>query len=143
MPQKITLMRAVSRARRTWNQHIRGITRELGIPDSYRIVIMYLFHHPGASQRDVAEFSCVTTSAVNQTVKSMLEEGYLRKEVDAADKRNSNLYLMEKGLAVAQALHKRLDASDRAITQWIGEDREAEIIALLDRVSNHIQEELL
>ena len=135
-------MRAVGRVRRAWSSHVREIALAEGIPDSYRTVFLFLDRHPGSSQRSVAEFAGVTTSAVNQTVKSMLEEAYLHKEVDATDKRNTKLYLTEKGTAVAAKLRKKLDASDDAITALIGTEKEAELSAFLEQLAQYIGKDL-
>ena len=140
MDRRKTLMRAVGKARRAWEQHVREIALSAGIPESYRTVIMYLYRHPGAGQRSIAEFAEITTSAVNQTVKSMLTEGYLSKETDESDKRNSKLYLTEKGKETAKKLYEKLDVSDDAITALIGAEKEAELIALLENVAAHIRE---
>ncbi|MBQ7886903.1 MAG: MarR family transcriptional regulator [Clostridia bacterium] len=140
MDRRKTLMRAVGKARRAWEQHVREIALSAGIPESYRTVIMYLYRHPGAGQRSIAEFAEITTSAVNQTVKSMLTEGYLSKETDESDKRNSKLYLTEKGKETAKKLYEKLDVSDDAITALIGVEKEAELIALLENVAAHIRE---
>lgn len=142
MPKRKTLMRAVAKARHAWKAHVRQIALAEGIPDSYRTVFMFLLRHPGASQRDIAEFAGVTTSAVNQVVKSMLEEEHLRKEVDASDKRSSKLYLTEKGTAIAEALFAKLDASDDAITAMIGPEKEAELIAFLEQLADYIRKDL-
>lgn len=135
-------MRAVAQARRAWQNHVREITLAAGIPDSYRMVLMFLNRHPGSGQRSIAEFAGVTTSAINQAVKSMLEEGFLRKEVDPSDKRNSQLYLTEKGQDAAERLIGKLDASDDAITAMLGAEREAELIALLDELVDFIRKDL-
>ena len=142
MTKRQTLMRAMGKARRAWNNHVREIALAEGIPDSYRTVLMFLLRHPGSSQRNIAEFASVTTSAVNQVVKSMQEEDYLRKEVDPSDKRNSKLYLTEKGESVAQKLYTRLDASDDAITAMIGAEKETELIAFLDKLADYIRKDL-
>ena len=135
-------MRAVAQARRAWSSHVREITQTEGIPDSYRTVLMFLNRHPGSGQRSIAEFAGVTTSAVNQAVKSMLEEGFLRKEVDPADKRNSQLYLTERGRDAAERLIGKLEASDDAITAMLGEEKETELIALLDELADFIRKDL-
>ena len=142
MKKRKTVMRAVGRARRAWNNHVREITQTEGIPDSYRTVLMFLNRHPGSGQRSIAEFAGVTTSAINQAVKSMLEEGFLRKEVDPSDKRNSQLYLTEKGQDAAKRLIRKLDASDDAITAMLGQEKEAELMALLDKLADFIGKDL-
>ncbi|MBQ8620145.1 MAG: MarR family transcriptional regulator [Clostridia bacterium] len=139
MHRRKTLMRAVARARRAWELHVREIALSAGIPESYRTVLMYLYRHPGAGQRSIAEFAEITASAVNQTVKSMLADGYLCKETDESDKRNSRLYLTEKGEETAAQLYEKLNVSDDAITALIGAEKEAELIALLENVAAHIR----
>ena len=142
MERKKTVMRAVARTRRAWNNHVKEIAMEVGIPDSYRQVLMYLHRHPGSSQRNIAEFADITTSAVNQVVKSMLEEGYLRKEIDESDKRHSKLFLTEEGETVGEKLRERLRASDDAIRDLIGAEKEKELIGILDKLTDYIRRDL-
>lgn len=142
MTRRQTLMRSVARARRAWTDHVREIALAEGIPDSYRTIFLYLHRHPGSSQRNIAEFAGVTTSAINQAVKGMLEEGYLRKETDPTDKRNTRLFLTEKGDDVGKKLREKLDASDDAITAVIGAEKEAELIAFLENIADYIRKDL-
>lgn len=142
MIRRKTLMRAVGSVRRAWQNHVREVTLAEGIPDSYRMLLMYLNRNPGSSQRSIAEFGGVTTSAINQAVKSMQEEDYLRKEVDPNDKRNTKLYLTEKGLQAAERLHEKLNASDNAITELIGTEKEAELMAALEQIADFIRKDL-
>ena len=137
-----TLMRTVGKARRIWRQHVRACALSAGIPESYRTVIMYLYHHPGAGQTDIAEYAEITTSAVNQAVKSMQAEGYLRKETDPSDRRGSRLYLTDRSIAIAERLHRQLAQTDQGITDLIGAEKEAEMIALLERVADYIRKDM-
>lgn len=137
-----TIMRAVSRTKRTWDNHVRQVALEEGIPDSYRPILMFLHWNPGSSQKRIAEFAGVTTSAINQAVKSMLQDAYLRKETDPSDKRNSRLYLTEKGEETAGRIRKRLDDSDHTITEYLGAEKEAELIELLDKLEEFVRKEL-
>ena len=142
MAARKTLMRAAGAAWRTWKQYVREIALSEGIPESYRTVLMFLHRHPGAGQRSVAEFAGVTTSAINQTVKSMLAENYLKKEMDESDKRGTRLYLTEKGEETAAKLYGKLNAADDAITALLGAEKEAELIALLEKVTDYIRKDL-
>ena len=142
MRSKWTLMHGISRTKSAWNNHLREISKEEGIPDSYRQVIMFLQRHPGVSQRNIAEYVGVTTSAINQVVKGMLEDGYLRKDTDDSDKRSSKLYLTEIGENAGERLSKKLRESDEAITAFIGAEREQELMELMHQLTDFIQKEL-
>lgn len=135
-------MHGIARAMRAWNEQVRQIAQQEGIPDSYRPVIMFLHRNPGASQKSIAEFMNVTTSAVNQVVKSMVEEGFVQKEPDPADGRSYKLYLTEKSEDVACRLKKRLSESDDAITAFIGAEKEEELMELLHELTDFIRKEL-
>ena len=142
MTKRQTITRSVANARRAWQDHVQSVARAEGIPESYRTVLMYLLRHPGANQRNIAAFAGITTSAVNQTVKLMLEEDYLNKETDPTDKRHTRLYLTEKGEFIARRVFHRLDASDDAITARLGPEKEAALIALLDDLADFIRKDL-
>lgn len=142
MENKRTIMKAVARTRRAWNNHVKKIALEAGIPDSYRTVILFLARKPGANQSNIAEFADITTSAVNQTVKSMLAEGYLQKETDECDKRNCKLFLTEKGEEVAGRLRKRMQEADEVISALITPQKEAEMMELLDKITDCIRRDL-
>lgn len=121
---------------------MRKCALEVGIPDSYRMIIMFLSRHPGANQKELAEFSNKTTAAVNQTVKEMQANGYLQMETDESDRRFTRLYLTEKGMEKSGLLRKRLHKSDEVITELIGREKEDEIVALLNEVYTVIKEGL-
>lgn len=142
MKKRQTLMRAFAQTHRAWNNHVRDLTLKVGIPDSYRTVLLFLYRHPGSGQCAIAEFANVTASAINQTVKSMLKEDYLLKEIDPSDKRNNRLYLTEKGINIAEKLFDKLDASDDAITAMIGEAKEKELIDFLEHLADYIRKDL-
>ena len=137
-----TLMMALSRTQKEWVRHMRACALEIGIPDSYRTVIMYLSRHPGANQKMLAEFSNKTTAAINQTVKEMLVNEYIRKETDESDQRYTKLFLTARGSEKAALLRERLGQSDDKITAVIGFEKEEELIALLDSLYTVIREDL-
>ena len=142
MERKRTLMMVLARTRRAWVNHMKEIALSIGIPESYRPVISYLNREPGANQRNVAEICDVTTSAINQTIKSMMEEGYVRKETDGNDRRHTKLFLTDKGKEIALKLREKLQQSDQVITDLITPEKAAEMIALLEQIQDCIREEL-
>lgn len=135
-------MMALGRTHREWVNHMRKCALEVGIPESYRIVIMYLVRHPGANQKAIAEFSGKTTAAINQTVKEMQANGYVDMQTDESDRRHTRLFLTEKGLEKSALLKERLHSSDEVITKMIGREQEDAIVSLLNEVYKAIKEEL-
>ena len=139
---KKTLMMELGRTHKIWVEHMRKCALEVGIPDSNRMIIMYLSRNPGANQKKLAEFANITTAAINQTVKEMNANGYVRIETDEADLRYTKLFLTDKGMEKAEMLKERLHHSDGVITDVIGIEKEDEIIQLLRKICDVIREDL-
>ena len=136
-------MMAINRTRRAWMDYTRAVALEFSIPESYREIIMFLSRNPGSSQKLIAEHANITTAAVNQTVKDMIQDGYVKKETDEADRRYTRLYLTDKGTETAQRVRERLYASDDVITELITPEKEAEMIRLLDQIHDCIRKDLM
>ncbi len=136
------LMMTVKDTYKKWREYMKSLAAEAGIPESYRMALTFLLRHPGASQKELAEFRNITTASVSQIVKDMEATGYLRKETDAKDQRYVNLYLTEKGAACAEELHQRLVKADEKITELFTPEKEKEMIDLLHELSDIIEKEL-
>ena len=136
-----TAMMAVGMTHFVWEKCNRTAAARLGVPESYLKLILFLTRTPGAGQKEIAEFSHVSTAAVNQTVKEMLSAGYLRKEADETDKRRTHLYLTEKGADVSDRMRRSFADRDTRITAALSPEKEKELIALLDTVRACLEEE--
>ncbi|MCD7814620.1 MAG: MarR family winged helix-turn-helix transcriptional regulator [Lachnospiraceae bacterium] len=137
-----TLMRTVRNTWKLWAEYMKSVAAQAGIPDSYRLVLTFLLRHPGASQKELAEFRNITTASVSQIVKEMELTGYLEKRTDPKDQRYVNLYLTEKGEACAEELHRSIHLADERITQMLTPERERELIKQMEELSRIIEKEL-
>lgn len=140
--RKRSVMMAISRTRRAWTTHTKAVALEIGIPDSYRTVISFLARRPGANQKEIAEFADITTAAVNQTIKEMVADGYVRKETDENDRRHTKIFLTDKGEETGLKLREILRRSDEVITAAITPEKEEEMIELLDKIYDCIRRDL-
>ena len=140
-PKRRTAMMAVGMTNFVWEKCNRTAAARLGVPESYIKLILFLSRNPGSGQKEIAEFSHVSTAAVNQTVKEMLAAGFLRKEADDTDKRRSRLYLTEKGKDVSDRMKQSFEDRDARIAAALTPEKERELIALLDTVRACLEEE--
>lgn len=140
--RKRSVMMAIGRTRRAWVDHTRAVAQEIGIPDSYRTVISFLSRHPGTNQKEIAEFANITTAAVNQTIKEMVADGYVRKETDENDRRHTKIFLTAKGEETGLKVREKLSHSDDVITAAITPEKEAEMIELLNKIYDCIRRDL-
>lgn len=136
------LMLVIKHTYREWTNYMRKLALEAGIPDSYRMIVMYLLRNPGASQKDLAEYCQMTPAAVSQTIREMQLTGYINKEVSKEDKRLVQLYLTEKGKSSADRIRTKIHEADQIITSAITKEKEEELIEALNLLSGTIRREL-
>lgn len=125
---------------RAWEDYVNRLAAEAGIPGSYRPIVAFLARHPGANQRMIAEHNRVTSAAVSQTVRDMINEGYIYRESDSDDLRASKLFLAEKGLIVDGKLRSKVDDAERAISSALSPEQLAEFTNTLHLIYNVIKE---
>ncbi len=125
---------------RAWEEYVNRLAAEAGIPGSYRPIVTFLAHHPGANQRMIAEHNRVTSAAVSQTVRDMINEGYIYRESDSDDLRASRLFLAEKGLVVDGKLRSKVGDAERAISSALSPEQLAEFTNTLHLIYGVIKE---
>jgi len=136
------LMLVIKHTYKEWTNYMRKLALEAGIPDSYRMIVMYLSRNPGASQKDLAEYCDMTPAAVSQTIREMQLTGYINKESSLGDRRLVQLYLTEKGKSSAERIRTRIHEADKIITSAITKEKEEELIEALNLLSETIRKEL-
>lgn len=119
---------------RAWDDYIRRLASEAGVPDGYRATLMFIARNPGASQKSVAEHNRVTSAAVSQTVRDMIADGYLYRESDSEDLRASRLFLTEKGREADDRLREKVIAAEQAVGNALTPEEFDETIRILRRV---------
>lgn len=136
------LMLVIKHTYKEWTNYMRKLALEAGIPESYRMIIMYLSRNPGASQKDLAEYCEMTPAAVSQIIMEMQLTGYINKETSLSDKRLVHLYLTEKGKSSADRVRTKIHEADKIITSAITREKEEELIEALNLLSDTIRREL-
>ena len=97
-------------------------------------VLGFFAHHPGATQRDLAQHSGRDKAQMARLIAGLRERGLLSGEVDATDRRNVRLALSAAGQKVHRGLQqqgRKLGA--KAVAGFTDTDRR-QLVALLQRV---------
>lgn len=75
-------------------------TAPLGMFGGQMPLLTFVRHHPGCTQRDIAQALGVSTPAVATSIKRMQKAGLLEKLADEADMRCNKISLTEQGQQV-------------------------------------------
>jgi len=76
--------------------HIGARLKQLGIGPGQFPVLITLYHGDGLNQGEIARTIRVDKATVTRDVKKLEEQGYVRRERDADDKRAYRVFLTQK-----------------------------------------------
>ena len=93
--------------------------RDLGLNIRELRVIRAIGDTPGLSSRALSEATFIEQTLVSKHLRKLVDEGYVRRELESADARRVSLHLTPEGKAVRQE-------ADR-----LGEEMEREFLAVL------------
>ncbi len=106
--------------------------REYGFSGAMYSILLHVNRHPGTTQDNIATYMYIDKSNVARRIKQLEELGYIRREVDAADRRQNNLYLTESGATLVPVIREYLSQWVRNVTKSLsGEERERLLELLL------------
>lgn len=91
------------------DKHDYGTGEEISMIEAHTTT--FIEENPGTTVSELAKYWNKTKGAVSQTVKSLIEKEYIKKEQSKKDRKIYNLYVTEKGNHLSQ-LHKIYDEKD-------------------------------
>lgn len=81
----------------------RPLCHELNLPQTAFDILMFLANNPEyTTARDIVEVRKIKANLVSINVDKLVSEGYLRREVDTADRRKTHLLCTDKAGAVIE-----------------------------------------
>ena len=106
-----------------YNVICKPLCRELGVTQTAFDILMFLANNPDhKTARDIVEIRHIKANLVSVNVDRLVQEGYLRRETVAGDRRKTLLIGTEKARSVAERgrevqnrfLERLLDHTDEA-----------------------------
>lgn len=137
------LMLEIHKTSKCWKKYMGKIAQQSGIPDSYRMILMFISRHPGTNQKELSKFCQRTPASISQTIKEMILTGFLEKKYDTSDQRYVKLFLSDKGTQSSELIEEKVQKADKMISSILPEDKETEMIEMLHLLSDRIKKELL
>ncbi|HEX2925555.1 MAG TPA: MarR family transcriptional regulator [Ruminiclostridium sp.] len=97
------------------------------IGSGQHIVLMYLQNNGGVRQEEMSEYLKIDKGSIAKSVKKLEEEGYVKRLVDAEDKRAYKVYLTQKAQEVMPAVLEAIKSWEDAMVSELSNE-EVEVI---------------
>lgn len=91
---------------------------------------------------DLAKSLRISPPAASRTLRNMEEKDLIRREVDRNDRRNTYVYLTEKGMERRDMAAKAMDDFSERVMKRMGDENVEMLISLINKMTSVMEEEL-
>ncbi|MBP5551162.1 MAG: winged helix-turn-helix transcriptional regulator [Bacilli bacterium] len=112
--------------------------KDIDLLPSHHMYIYYLCNHSeGVSQDALAKKVYVNKSSVARSIKTLIDAGYVYREVNEDDKRAYKVYPTKKAYDTLPYIKEAMGKFNEIITDGLKEDEVEELNKLLTKVANN------
>ncbi len=128
------LSRCVTYLHRQKIKYMNDHLKKFNLHGCMYTIVSFCARNPGTSQDAIVSFMNIDKCTIARRTKRLEELGYIRRETDANDRRQNNLYLTPKGEGIVPEIRKHLENWSRSIQTELSDDEERTLVTLLDKV---------
>lgn len=105
-------------------------------------ILLYLAHHPGSIQKEIADNFNLRKSSITSIVKNLEKEGYIIRKADPESARNKRVYLTAAGEKEISKLYEIFSFIDTNLGRALTEDELDDLNKLISKLNDHIDKML-
>lgn len=109
--------------------------KEYGFNGAMYLILLHVDRHPGATQDSIATHMYLDKCSVARRTKKLEELGCLYREQNPLDRRQNNLFLTEKGQALAPKIRSYLSQWGDQVTAGLSESERQTLLVLLTKMT--------
>lgn len=106
-------------------------------------VLMVLYKKDNITQDEISQFLDIDKSATTKAITKLLDEGYIKREIDPHDKRTNRIFLTKKAIKIKQDLMRIVMTWQDILCAGLSDEEKETAIKLLKRIGtnskNHIK----
>ena len=136
--EKRTIMMLVNNISKCFRDKMRVKTDELGLADTYRPIFWVLKNYDGCTQLDICKLTQLKAPTVSLTLQKMEQIGFIRRTSDEDDKRNTRIFITEKGTEVQQEIERLLKETEEEFLKEFDESEKEVLKRLLIKMAYSI-----
>jgi len=105
-------------------------------------VLGYLQKHKRPSMKEVADFLSITPPSATSIIDSMVDDGLLKRQLDATDRRATHLCITAKGKSVLKYGFKQITGCMREIFSCLTDTERRQMIKIYKKIFNYFNKSL-
>lgn len=121
------------------------VSRELeaiGMRASYRHVMKPLMEQDGMTQLELVNITKLKAPTISITLRNMEREGIVRREKNDVDRRETHVYITDKGREMHKKIIEAFDRAEQVMLRDISDKEMASVRKILAKMSDNIRKEI-
>lgn len=132
-------MMRIHDAAKLYRDRMRRISDKDGLPSSYRMLIFHLARmKPGVTQLELVKATHLKPPTVSVTLQKMEHDGYVTRQSNEDDLRQTLVYLTDKGKAIDDNIRVMHEEGDRIALDGLTDDEIEALSELLNKVIDNL-----
>lgn len=136
--EKRTIIMLVNNISKCFRDKMRIKTDEMGLADTYRPIFWVLKNYDGCTQLDICKLTQLKAPTVSLTLRKMEQIGFIKRTSDEDDKRNTRIFITEKGTEVQKEIERLLKETEEEFLKDFDESEKEVLKKLLIKMAYSI-----
>jgi len=136
-----TLLYTLDKCFRTYNQFSQRNVRKAGydITIDQWLILKSVAENPDITQNDISKIVFKDSASITRIIQLLVNAGYLKREIHAADRRRVNLTLTESGKKITIDVNEIAKQNRAAALKDVDQQSIEEMKALLQKIIGNCQ----
>ena len=133
--QSITFLKYISIIQRNTGRYFDLSLEADQIGSGQQFFLLRIAENEGITMYDLARIGSFDKGTVTKAVQKMVQQGYVRIEVDEYDKRVRHLYITEQARGLIERVYDLRDSWNAQITEGFTLEEREQVLHLLERMA--------
>lgn len=111
-----------------------------GIGGCQYLFLLTLYHNNGASQEKITDCLKVDKTTTAKAIKKLEDDGFVKRQVDAGDKRAYQVFLTQKAYDIMPHIFETMQKWERMVVEQITEEEHGMLETTLSKMAERAYE---
>ena len=113
---------------------------KIGMRYSYRYILKPLMENKTLTQLELVNLTGQKAPTVSITLRNMENDGIVRREKNSTDRRETHVYITDKGKKMYKKVLSTLDKADKTMLKDVPEDDLEDFIKILEKMKSNLMQ---
>lgn len=139
-PEEMSVNMLINEISRISRNEAREVGDSIKLMPSARSILFFLCHEDGLNQLDLSKLTHLKPPTISVTLAKLEEEGYVERRQYENDRRQTRVFVTNKGRAFDNRVREVYDYQDKVISERLSGDESSELKRLLIKVMEAVME---